>query len=560
MASITVLRDKVILEIYNNYPRDIDVKRKFDLSWPENEELEASRSSERYCLKLIHIQNPNQFQFFKSLLIEISSDEQDKVLLLSINEKLYWLTPRTEYDDFSIETIKVCSANILEFHFLPELSTLLILEDNNCLSTIYRCPYTNLVKQKAIFLEGTVISYEFLVSQKLFVYSNGFKVFQIQFVIDEILDQIQHVVREVKLSGIVALSCRYLGNLTRHLKCNLRIFLDINYLNIFIGISENGLFYKIPIVKHQTQSYAREYFLEVSNQQESINDISKRVFRENERQMETEKKLEDKMIDFRTLATLQKNDRKLGVTATVCYHKNMPDLEEFAVVAKKSCCWLDNNIFVEIWLEVKEDLREDLKNTLKNCMLTVGSGAYTLTSNVKEFNKLQVVLIEKLNEEYPILPNIDLCLNSVFTMRNCSFLVQQNIEICLENLELLAACSGSIQRNISRSQTKIAQVIANLSGAQKVPTKVLVQSTIKVPKSKLKVFLDELGFRDTFYINFCKSSVEVKISDNSIHTQSENAAALLFAKKYLLFKMMPLSIKNLNTDLREGLEVCLNLP
>ena len=112
--------------------------------------------------------------------------------------------------DKMIETVKVCSSNILEVIFFPDSSTLLVLEENNCLNVIYSCPITGLVKQKHKILEGNVITYEFIVSQQLFVYSNGFRVFQIQIYFDESIHEVRDHVQEIKLAGIVAISCEYI--------------------------------------------------------------------------------------------------------------------------------------------------------------------------------------------------------------------------------------------------------------------------------------------------------------------------------------------------------------
>ncbi|CAO1302446.1 unnamed protein product [Diamesa serratosioi] len=268
--------NKLFLELYDSSKFAFNVQnptRQFDLTWQKVEgSAELTRENEKYFVKIIQLNSKNM-SLMNALLVE-DSKRSDQILLLSIDEKLYWINYTKDELDYTIETILVMRSKIVAMELMQNL--FLVLE-HSVLSLYFTTTEPRILSLKEIYL-GEILSFEFVHEKCCFVYSNGFKIFILYFLIPGHENSHYEKV-EIELSGIVAMTY-------------------VMELNLILGISENNLFYQIPLKNKKIPStLSREEFIEIEpqhvNEIKNINrilDIKRRGFLELEKMYEEEQK------------------------------------------------------------------------------------------------------------------------------------------------------------------------------------------------------------------------------------------------------------------------------
>lgn len=269
--------NKLSLELYDssNFTYNFNnPSRQFDLSWQKVDgSADLSRENESYFIKAIQL-NKKNMTLLNAILVDDSKsiEHLDHVLLLSIDEKLYWINYVENDIEYTIETILVMKSKIVAIQCIRDL--ILVLEDS-VLTLYYTFTEHNILSRKEIYL-GKVVSFEFVPEKCCFVYSNGLKIIILYLLIPgHTINHYETV--GVELSNIVAMT--YLKE-----------------LNLILGISENNLFYQIPL-KNKKVTVDRDEFVEIETNNiheiKNINrvlDIKRRKFLKLEKMYEDEQK------------------------------------------------------------------------------------------------------------------------------------------------------------------------------------------------------------------------------------------------------------------------------
>ena len=266
--------NKLFLELYDSSNFSYNPSRQFDLSWQKVEGFaELSRDNESYFVKVIQLKRKNK-TLLNALLVDDSKSIEylEHILLMSIDEKLYWINYKENEIDYTIETVLVMKSKIVAIECIRDL--LIVLEDS-VLTLYYTSTEHSVLSRKEIYL-GHVVTFEFVHEKCCFVYSNGLKIVILYLLISGHENSHYETV-EVELSNIVAITY-------------------IKELNLILGISENNLFYQISL-KTKNVTLSRDEFVEIETQHvheiENMNrvlNIKRRSFLKLEKMYEAEQK------------------------------------------------------------------------------------------------------------------------------------------------------------------------------------------------------------------------------------------------------------------------------
>lgn len=269
--------NQLLLELYDssNFSYNFNnPSRQFDLSWQKaNGSSDQSRENESYFIKVIQLNRKNTI-LLNALLVDDSKsiEHLDHVLLMSIDEKLYWINYVENDIEYTIESILVMRSKIVAIECIRDL--ILVLEDS-VLSLYSTSIEHNILSRKEVYL-GKVESFEFVHEKCCLVYSNGLKVVILYFLIPG-HEKNHYETVEVQLSNIVTMTY-------------------VKELNLILGISENNLFYQIPL-KNKKVSVNRDDFVEIEtqhvhkiNNMNRVLDIKRKTFLNHEKMYEDEQK------------------------------------------------------------------------------------------------------------------------------------------------------------------------------------------------------------------------------------------------------------------------------
>lgn len=269
--------NKLFLELYDssNFSYNFNSpSRQFDLSWQKVDgSADLSRDNESYFVKVVKLNRKNMTLLNAVLVDDSKSIEHlDHILLISIDEKLYWINYVENETEYSIETILVMRSKIVAIECIRNL--LIVLEDS-VLTLYYTSTEHNVLSRKEIFL-GQVETFEFVHEKCCFVYSNGLKIVCLYLLIPGHGNNHYETV-EIELTNICAMTY-------------------VKELNLILGINENNLFYHIPL-KNKKLTLNSDEFVEIDSQHVNeiknmnrVLDIKRRNFLNLEKMYEEEQK------------------------------------------------------------------------------------------------------------------------------------------------------------------------------------------------------------------------------------------------------------------------------
>ena len=238
--------NQLYLELYDCSISAFNVNnptRQFDLSWQISDGFaDLSRENENYFVKNLKLNSKNML-LLNALLVDDSKsiEHLDHILLLSIDQKLYWINYVSNEIDYTIETILILKSRIMAIELIRDLFFVL---ENSGLTIYFTSTEPSVLSKKEIYL-GQIVSFEFVHKKCCFVYSNGLKIVILYFMIPSYENNHYEIV-EIELSGIVAITY-------------------IKEINLILGISENNLLYQIPL-KNKKVTYKRDEFIEIETQ------------------------------------------------------------------------------------------------------------------------------------------------------------------------------------------------------------------------------------------------------------------------------------------------------
>lgn len=281
--------NKLFLQLYDSSSFSYNFNnpsRQFDLSWQQVDgSADLSRENESYFVKVVKLNRKNM-TLMNAVLVDDSKtiEHLDHILLMSIDEKLYWINYVENETEYSIETILVMRSKIVAIECIRNL---LIVLEASVLTLYYASTEHNILSRKEVYL-GQVESFEFVHEKCCFVYSNGLKIVCLYLLIPAHGNNHYETV-EIELSNICAITY-------------------VKELNLILGISENNLFYHIPL-KNNKLTLNSDEFVEIDSQHvneiKNINrvlDIKRRNF------LNLEKMYEEEQKQLQLMKTLTNNE------------------------------------------------------------------------------------------------------------------------------------------------------------------------------------------------------------------------------------------------------------
>uniref|UniRef100_A0AAG5CV70 Uncharacterized protein n=1 Tax=Anopheles atroparvus TaxID=41427 RepID=A0AAG5CV70_ANOAO len=163
-------------------------------------------SGAKFCIRTFTINETNG-RFLGDFLGFSKMSNGEEVIVIAINNQLFWLQPRAE-GDCDLITVRCFSSNVVAFEFCESSICLTVLLEAGVLAVFNQSfhPDTLLVSSSFIYLQAPIEAHGFDKANNSFLYSNGLTTHRVRYHFSEETKQLVTETEQISVYGVVAIT------------------------------------------------------------------------------------------------------------------------------------------------------------------------------------------------------------------------------------------------------------------------------------------------------------------------------------------------------------------
>ncbi|XP_053663415.1 uncharacterized protein LOC128712548 [Anopheles marshallii] len=195
-------REQIVLEVVDSSTRFLPptITKRYDLV------MEAIDASARFCIKSFVVNEANK-RFLGDFLGFTKHSIGDSILLIAINNSLYWLMAQDtgECDLIAVRCFATC---VIDFELSESCLCLTVLLQSGVLVVFSEslAPETLTIATSSVYLTVPIEAFAFEKDNNAFLYSNGLSIQRVHFYYSEETNQIVTEMKEILIRGVIAIA------------------------------------------------------------------------------------------------------------------------------------------------------------------------------------------------------------------------------------------------------------------------------------------------------------------------------------------------------------------